>query len=64
MEKFHNKFKTLKSKFRFSKVIQVLREPQMISYLKILQEEYVMCPMTKLQITLHLYVRNIISKYS
>ena len=64
MEKFNNKFKKLKSKFRFSKVIQVLREPQMISYLKILQEEYVMCPMTKLRITLHLYVRNIISKYS
>ena len=25
----------------------MLREPQIISYLKILQEEYVMCPMDK-----------------
>ena len=45
MEKFIKKIKKLKSKFRFSKVKQVVMGPQMISYLKVLQEEYVMCPM-------------------
>ena len=47
MEKVNKKFKELKSKFKFSKVKQVLRDPEVISYLKILQEQYVMCPIDK-----------------
>ena len=41
------KIKELKTKFRFSKVKQVLRDPQVISYLNILQDQYVMCPIDK-----------------
>ena len=47
MEKVYKKIKELKSKFKFSKVKQVLRDPEMISYLNILQDQYVMCPIDK-----------------
>ena len=60
MEKVNKKIKELKNKFKFSKVKQVLRDPELISYLNMLQE----CPIDKLQMTLHLYVRNTMSKYS
>ena len=67
MEKVNKKIEELKNKFKFSRVKQVLRDPELVSSLNILQEQYVMCPidkLTKLQITSHLYVRNIMSKYS
>ena len=47
MEKVNKKIKELKSKFRFSKVKQVLGDPEVVSYLNILQEQYVMCPIDK-----------------
>ena len=39
MEKVNNKIKKLKSKIKFSKVKQVLRDPEVISYLNVLQEQ-------------------------
>ena len=47
MEKVNKKIKELKSNFKFSKVKQVLRDPEVISYLNILQDEYVMYPIDK-----------------
>ena len=47
MEKVNNKTKELQKKFKFSKVKQVLRNPELVSYLNILQEQYVMCPIDK-----------------
>ena len=41
MEKVKKKIKELKDKFKFSKVKQVFKDPKVISYLKILQERYV-----------------------
>ena len=46
MEKI-KKIKELKKKINFSKVKQVLKDPKVISYLNILQEQYVMCPFDK-----------------
>ena len=47
MEKINKKNKELKNKFKFNKVKQVLQDPKVISYLNILQEQYVMCPNDK-----------------
>ena len=47
MEKVNKKIKELKNKFTFSKVKQVLKDPKVIFYLNILQEQYVMCPIDK-----------------
>ena len=47
MEKVNKKIKELKNKFKFSKVKQVIRDPEVIFYLNILQEQYVMCPVDK-----------------
>ena len=47
MERVNKKNKEIKSKFKFSKVKEVLRESQAISYLNIIQERYVMCPTNK-----------------
>ena len=37
----------LKSKFKFSTIKQVLKNPDMISYLNVLQEQHDMCPIDK-----------------
>ena len=47
MEKVNKKIKEQKIKFKFSRVKQVLRDPEVISYLNILQEQYVKCPIDK-----------------
>ena len=47
MEKVTKSVKELKDNFKFSKVKQVSKDPKAISYLKILQEQYVMCPIDK-----------------
>ena len=47
MEKVNKKIEELKNKFKFSRVKQVLRDPEVVSYLKLLQEQYVMCPIDK-----------------
>ena len=47
MEKVNNKIEELKSTIKFSKVKQVLRDPEVISYLNILQEQYDMCPIDR-----------------
>ena len=47
MQKVNKKTKEFKNKFKFSKVKQVLRDPQVISYLSILQGQFVMCPIDK-----------------
>ena len=47
MEKVNNKIKKFKNKFKFSKIKQVLRDSEVICYLNILQEQYVMCPIEK-----------------
>ena len=47
MEKVNKNIKELKSTFKFSKVKQVLRNPEAISYLNMLQEQYVMCLIDK-----------------
>ena len=47
MEKVNKKIEELKNKFKFSRVKQVLRDPDVVSYLNILQEQYVMCPIDK-----------------
>ena len=36
-----------KNKFKFSKVKQVLKNPKIISYLNILEEQYAMCLINK-----------------
>ena len=45
--KVNEKIKELKNKFKFSKVKQALKDPKVISYLNILQEQYIMCPTVK-----------------
>ena len=47
MKKVNKRIKKLKGKFKFSKVKQVLKDPKVIPYLKILQEQYVMCNIDK-----------------
>ena len=47
MEKLDKKIEELKNKFKFSRVKQVLRDPEVVSYLNILQEQYVMSPIDK-----------------
>ena len=47
MEKINKIIKELKNKFKFSKVKQVLKNPKGISYLDILEEQQVMCPIDK-----------------
>ena len=47
MEKVNKKVEELKNKFKFSRVKQVLRDPEVVSYLNILQEQYVVCPIDK-----------------
>ena len=47
MEKVNKKIEELKNKFKFSRVKQVLRDPEVVSHLNILQEQYVMCPIDK-----------------
>ena len=47
MEKVNKKIEELKNKFKFSRVKQVQRDPAVVSYLNILQEQYVMCPIDK-----------------
>ena len=63
MQKVNKRIKELKNKLKFSKVKQVLKDPKVTSYLNILQEQYVMCTIDKAA-KLHLYVQNIIPKYS
>ena len=47
MEKVYKRIKELKDKFKFSKVRQVWKHSNVISYLKILQEQHVMRPIGK-----------------
>ena len=47
MEKVNKSIKELNDNFKFSKVKQVSKDPKVIPYLKILQEQYVMCPIDK-----------------
>ena len=47
MEKVNKKIEELKNKFKFSRVKQVLRDPGVVSYLKISQEQYSMYPIDK-----------------
>ena len=47
MEKVNKSIEELKGNFKFSKVKQVSKDTKVISYLKILQEQYVMCPIDK-----------------
>ena len=45
MEKVNKKIKELKNnKLKFRRVKQVLRDPEVVPSLNILQEQYVMCP--------------------
>ena len=45
MEKVNKRIKEPQNNFKFSKLKQVLMDPKVISYLKILQEQYIVCPM-------------------
>ena len=47
MEKVNKRIKKLKNKFKLSKVKKVRKDPNVISYLNILQEQYVMYPIDK-----------------
>ena len=47
MEKVNKKIKELENKFKFSRIKQVLRNGDVVSYVKILQEQYVMCSTDK-----------------
>ena len=47
MEKVNKRIKELTNKLKFSKLKQVLKDQKVISYLNILQEQYVMCPIDK-----------------
>ena len=47
MEKVHKRIKELKSKFKLSKVKQVLNVSKVISYLNFLQKQYVMYSVDK-----------------
>ena len=56
MKKVDKKIIELKSKFKFSEVKQVLKDPKLISY----YENNMSCVvLAKLQITFYLYARNI-----
>ena len=44
---FQTIFPFLMTMFKFAKIKQVLRDAEVISYLSILQEQYVMCPIEK-----------------
>ena len=57
------KIKELKNKLKFSKVKQVLKDPKVISYLNILQEQYVLCPTDKAANNITYHIRNIMFKY-
>ena len=46
LEKVNKKIKELKKKFKFNKAKQVLRDPEVIFNLNVLQEQ-VMCPIDK-----------------
>ena len=43
----NERIKELKNKSKFSKVEQVLKDPKVISYLNIFQEQYAICPIDK-----------------
>ena len=45
--KVNKRIKELKNKSKFSKVKQALKDPEVICYLNILQEQYVMCAIDK-----------------
>ena len=45
--KSQQKIEELKNKFKFSRVKQVLRGPEVVYYLNILLEQYFMCPIDK-----------------
>ena len=47
MENVNKKIEELKNKFKFPRAKQVLRDPEVVSHLNILQEQYVMCPIDK-----------------
>ena len=49
MEKAKKRIKELKDRFKCSKVKQVLKDQNVISYFKTLQEQYVMCPIDTYQ---------------
>ena len=48
MEKVNKRIKEPQNNFKFSKLKQVLMDPKVISYLKILQEQYIVCPIGKM----------------
>ena len=58
METVNKKIEELKNKFKFSRVKKVQRDPEGVSYLNILQEQYVMCPIDKAANNIAFYVRN------
>ena len=43
MEKVNERIKYIKNKFKFTQVKQVLKDPKVISYLNIVQEQYAIC---------------------
>ena len=43
MEKVNERIKYIKNKFKFSKIKQLLKDPKVISYLNIVQEQYAIC---------------------
>ena len=47
MEKVNKRITELKNKFKFSKLKQVSKDSKATSYLNILLEQYVMCPIDK-----------------
>ena len=55
--------KELKDKFKFSTVRQLLMDPKVISYFKILQEQYVMCPIDKAANNIAFICKKYISRY-
>ena len=55
--------KELKDKLKFSTVKQLLMDPKVISYFKILQEQYVMCPIDKAANNIAFICKKHISRY-
>ena len=47
MEKFNKRIEELKMKFKLGRVKKGSRDPEVVSYLNILQEQYDMCPIDK-----------------
>ena len=43
MEKVNERIRYIRNKFKFSRVKQVLKDPKVISYLNIVQEQYAIC---------------------